>query len=65
LDDIERVRGGDNHETEAFAVAVALLADVVFAGFTWDQQATDDQMNNGISRGAAVYAVQPPSENGR
>ena len=37
------------------AVAVALLAGVVFAGFTWDQQATDDQMANAVSRGAAAY----------
>ncbi len=47
------------------AVAVALLAGMVFAGFTWDQQATDDQMANAISRGAAGYAVQPPPENAR
>ncbi len=47
------------------AVAVALLAGLVFAGFTWDQQATDDQMTNAISHGAAGYAVQPPAENTR
>jgi hypothetical protein len=45
------------------AVAVALLAGVVFAG--WDQQATDDQMNNAISHGAAGYAIQPPAESTR
>jgi hypothetical protein len=47
------------------AIAVALLAGTVFAGFTWDQQATDDQMANATSRAAAGYAVQPPPENGR
>jgi hypothetical protein len=47
------------------AVAIALLAGTVFAGFTWDQQATDDQMANAISRGAAGYVVQPPLENPR
>lgn len=52
-------------ERKLIAVAVALLAGVVFPGFTWDQQATDDQMNNALSRGAAGYSVSPPTENGR
>jgi hypothetical protein len=43
-----------------FAVAVALLAGLGLMAFTWDQQATDDQMNNALSHRVAPGYVMPP-----
>ncbi len=47
------------------AVVVALLAGLGFMAFTWDQQATDDQMNNALSHKVAPGYITPPPESAR
>ncbi len=44
------------------AVVVALLAGLGLTAFTWDRQATDDQMNNALSHRVQPGYITPPPE---